>query len=323
VAGVGFGLFQTTNRAAVAEMDVYRSTFVQLLVSAVILVAASAVTEDLGRVLHAPTGALVNFAAAGVVHFLVGWTLLNASQKRLGAARTSPLIATTPLFGAIVAAITLGEVPGALALLSIGLIVAGVYAIGLDRLRRPRSQEEVEPEPPESGRSPASFGHHGTTIVSTPGPHAVAGTEAFTWSAAPLGLGTALCWAISPIFIRHGLDGLPSPLLGVTVSMVAAVTAYGLLLLARRRPTMAPVPGRAWVWKLTAGMLVGVSTATRWYALSLVPVAVVLGLGLLSVPTVMALAPLVMGRQVERITVPVLMGAGLILTGALVLIVNA
>ena len=54
VAGIGFGLFQSVNRAALRGMDAYASTFLQLLVSVVILVVASLVVA----------GALVIGAAA-------------------------------------------------------------------------------------------------------------------------------------------------------------------------------------------------------------------------------------------------------------------
>jgi hypothetical protein len=62
-----------------------------------------------------------------------------------------------------------------------------------------------------------------------------------------------------------------------------------------------------------------VSTWTRWYAVALVPVAVVLALGLLSVPTVMAAAPALLGRRAEPITAPVLAGSALVVAGALVI----
>jgi drug/metabolite transporter (DMT)-like permease len=106
IAGVGFGLFQSINRRAVRGMDVYQATFLQLLVSVLILAAISLVTQDL-HVLHtAPPGALIHFSLAGLIHFFVGWTFLNASQKHIGASRTSPLIATNPLFAALIAAVT-------------------------------------------------------------------------------------------------------------------------------------------------------------------------------------------------------------------------
>jgi drug/metabolite transporter (DMT)-like permease len=305
VAGVGFGLFQSVNRASIEDLDVYRSTFIQLVISAVILSSATALSGDLARVRTMPAVALLNFSLAGLVHFVVGWTLLNASQKRLGAARTGPLIATTPLFGAIVAAVALGEVPGAVTTLGIATIVAGAFVVALVRERRPADV--------------AAAGRSGPTQAGEvwPGQHGV------RWKASSFGLGTAMCWAISPIFIRRGLEEFDAPLAGVTISMLAAVGAYGLAMLVRRRQaTTSSASHSATTWKLAAGVLVGLSTWMRWYALSLAPVAVVLGLALLSVPTVLVLAPLLVGRDHEQVTRPVAVGAGLVVAGALVLIAN-
>jgi len=73
-------------------------------------------------------------------------------------------------------------------------------------------------------------------------------------------------------------------------------------------------------WKIVAAVLVGVATWTRWYALALNPVTVVLSLGLLSVPTVIALAPLLAGRHLENVTRAVVLGSALVVAGALVLV---
>jgi drug/metabolite transporter, DME family len=306
VAGIGFGLFQSVNRAALRGMDAIASTFLQLLISAVVLVAASLVTDDPRRLLAAPAAALLSFAAAGLVHFSVGWTLLNLSQQRLGAARTSPLLASTPLFGVVLAALTLHELPSAPELAGVALIVGGVYAVELDRSGRRRRAGRVPAAPARPPANPAG-----------PPADPAAQPPAAAWTASLFGLGTALCWAVSPILIRQGLRGLPSPLLGVTIGLVAATAAYGLALPLRRRRLR--VAREALGWKLAAGLLVGVSTWTRWYAVALVPVAVVLALGLLSVPTVLAAAPLLVGRQAERVTAPVLAGATLVVAGALVI----
>jgi drug/metabolite transporter, DME family len=303
VAGIGFGLFQSVNRVALRGMDAYASTFLQLLVSVVILVVASLATGDLGRLTDAPASAWWSFAAAGLVHFSVGWTLLNLSQQRLGAARTSPLLATVPLFGVVVAALTLQEIPSGLELAGVALMVGGVYAMEVDRRRRARRVAH----PVAAGRPQSD---------SAAGPRG--GSPAVVWTASLFGLGTAFCWAVSPILIRQGLRELPSPLLGVTIGMVAATFAYGLTLPLRGRRGLR-FTREALAWKLAAGVLVGVSTWTRWYAVALVPVAVVLALGLLSVPTVMAAAPVLVGRRAERVTAPVLAGSALVVAGALVI----
>jgi len=305
VAGVGFGLFQSVNRTTMGDLDVYRSTFIQLVVSAVILSVATTVSGDLTLLRTISAMALLNFSLAGMVHFFVGWTLLNTSQQRLGAARTSPLIATTPLFGAVVAAVALSEVPSAVTTIGIATIVAGVFVGALGEDRRPADVAAGDRSGPTEARG-VRHGLHGVP-----------------WKASSFGLGTAMCWAISPIFIRRGLGEFDAPLAGVTISMVAAVGAYGLAMLIRGRHATTPsAPRSAMTWKLGAGVLVGFSTWSRWYALSLAPVAVVLGLALLSVPTVMVLAPLLVGREHERVTRTVVVGAGLVLAGALVLIAN-
>ncbi|MBE0409140.1 MAG: DMT family transporter, partial [Anaerolineales bacterium] len=128
-AGLGFGLFQSLNRRAVREMDVFLVTFLQLLVSSVVLSVLTILTIDLSILEAAPSRALVNFSLAGLVHFFAGWTFLNASQKRVGAAKTSPLIGTTPLFGAALAAISLREFPTIISWAAIVLMILGIYLI--------------------------------------------------------------------------------------------------------------------------------------------------------------------------------------------------
>jgi uncharacterized membrane protein len=145
-------------------------------------------------------------------------------------------------------------------------------------------------------------------------------TITVTWRNSLYGLGTALCFAVSAIFIRGGLKELPSPLLGVTVGMVLTASAYGIVLLFRRRQIrQGPIPRDAMFFQLGAGALVGLSTWARWIALDMAPVAVVLSLGRLNVPVVILLSPLLVGRRQERVTAWVWLGAGLIVAGSVLL----
>jgi len=140
------------------------------------------------------------------------------------------------------------------------------------------------------------------------------------WRNSLFGLGTAICFATSAIFIRSGLKGLPSPLLGVTVGMVITTIVYGVVVLFRRRQIQqGPIPRDAWLFQIAAGVFVGLSTWARWIALDMAPVAVVLTLGRTNVPAVIFLAPLLVGRKAERVTTRVWLGAALIVAGAVIL----
>ena len=289
-AGVGFGLFQTLNRQALRGMDVYLSTFLQLAISAVVLAAVALLTEDLSPLRSAPAVSYVHFALAGFFHFLIGWTFLNASQRKIGAARTSPLIGTNPLFAAVLGVVLLGELPTWLEVAGIVLIVYGAYLVSKESNGNAGGQGEAPSNPGSMLRA--------------------------SW----LGLSAGLCWAISPIFIRYGLKGLPSPLLGVTLGVTVSAISYGLILLwQRQRWTKMPFSSEAWAYKIAAGLLVGLSTWMRYLAIELAPVAVVLALLMVSAPVVLLLSPLVSGKQVERVTTVLVLGTGLILGGALML----
>jgi len=284
-AGVGFGLFQSLNRQAVRGMDVYVSTFLQLLVSAILLIVISLATQDIQTLLAASWQTWLNFTLAGFLHFLIGWTFLNASQKRIGAARTGSLIGTTPLFSGLIAALTLSEIPTWISIFGILVIVFGVYLVNSAKARQNATASE-----------------HGLGSL---------------WQ----GLVAAICWSISPIFIRWGLAELPSPILGVTVGITASAIVYGVILFIRKvqgLPITASLDSTT--LKIIAAVLVGLSTWGRWIALDLTKVATVLALSLVSVPVVNLLSPLVSGKDVEHVTLQVWTGSGLIITGSLILI---
>jgi drug/metabolite transporter (DMT)-like permease len=129
VAGLGFGAFQSFNRRAGRSIDSYLSTFMLLVVSSIVLVVVSLLTEDLSPLREAPLMAYVNFGLAGFVHFFLGWTFLTLSQKLIGAARTGALIGTTPVFAFAVGLVFFGEVLSLPVLIGVILVMSGVYLV--------------------------------------------------------------------------------------------------------------------------------------------------------------------------------------------------
>jgi drug/metabolite transporter (DMT)-like permease len=217
-----------------------------------------------------------------LLNLLLGWTFLGLSQRRVGAARTGVLIGTTPLFGTAIAFLVLGELVRPTALAGVALVVGGIFLLSATRI---------------SGSAGESAGA-GLTF----------------------GLVTALCWGVSPVFVRWGLDQVPVPLIGVTVGMAASAAAYGLVLLVRRQRLRGSVPSGAWGWLGAAGALVALGIGSLWVALSLAPVAVVLALNQLAVLTVIVTAPFIVGGTAEKLTLWTGAGALLVLTGTLLII---
>ena len=135
------------------------------------------------------------------------------------------------------------------------------------------------------------------------------------------GLGTALCFSSSSIFIRYGLETIPSPQIGVTIGMVFCTFAYGLILLVRfskqtEEEKKISYSKQGILLLLFGGIFLGFGTLSRWIAIDLAPIAIVIGLSGLTVPVVLMLSPILMGRNLENVTVRIWIGAGLVIIGA-------
>jgi drug/metabolite transporter (DMT)-like permease len=279
-SGIGFGLFQSINRRAIRGIeDPYVSTFLQLFVATAILVVASLASEDLSRLADASGATIAIFALAGIVHFVLGWLLLNVSQARIGASRTAPLITLTPLFGIVLAAVTLGELPRAAALAAIVPIMVGAWL-----------------------------------LASRGGGVAIERDSIFAF-------GTTFMWALSAVLTVKALKGLDSPLLGVTLGLLAATAALGGALLARGSlGAIRSIARNTLALKLFAAVLVAFATWFRLLALGETDVAVVLATNLVAVPITLVLAPLVVGRHLEQADARVWLGGLLVAAGVLALI---
>jgi drug/metabolite transporter (DMT)-like permease len=280
-SGIGFGLFQSFNRRALQGIeDPSVSAFLQLSVATVILVIASLVSADVSQLGEASREALVLFALAGVVHFVLGWVFLNTSQARIGASRTAPLITVTPLFGVVLAALTLGELPSATAFAAIVPIMLGAWLL--------------------ASRDGAGVRIQRDSIFA---------------------FGTAFMWALSAVMHAEALEGFDSPVLGVTVGLLAATAALGGTLFARGSlGAVRAIARNTLALKLLASVFVAFATWFRLIALDETDVAVVLATALVGVPITLVLAPMIVGRHIEQANARVWLGAALVVAGVLALL---
>jgi drug/metabolite transporter (DMT)-like permease len=155
----------------------------------------------------------------------------------------------------------------------------------------------------------------GVVVVSMRG----AGTNTerrFPWFA----LAAVGVWALSPLLIRWGMDGVSDPVIGVTVGLLAATSAQSVALLSSARGRR-NVHTRALLWATVAGMVAALSIGSQWIAFEVLPISTAMTLMQIATPTVLVLSPLVLGAETERPTVAVALGTALIVTGS-VLVVN-
>jgi drug/metabolite transporter (DMT)-like permease len=279
-AGVSFGIFQAVNRRANQLIDPYRATFALLLIAVLGLGIIAAFTQDLALLSSAPLSAFFAFGAAGIIHFFLGWTFLGISQQRIGAANTGVVLAATPLIGSLLAALVLDEPLGPVALLAIALVSAGVMLIA----RRAGSADDQE--------------------------------LTYPWFA----LAASLSWGTSPLFIRWGLEGLESPVVGVTIGLACAASLYAVVLVTGRAPTTSETPRAVRRWILIGGILVAAAIAAQWTALDLVEVNIVLTLQQMATPVVVLVAPFIVGTAVERWTWRLILGMVAVVAGSTLVI---
>lgn len=282
LAGVSFGCFQLANRRANQLVDAFRVTFGVVVVGATALGVIVVTSQDLTAARSGPARAYLLFAAAGVVHFIGGWTCLALSQQRIGAATTGAVVAATPLVASLLASLVLDERLTVVTWLGVVLVTAGV------------------------------------AMLSLRGDHVSARRVTVPWFA----LGAAASWGTSPLFIRWGLELLPMPLVGVFVGLSAAALVYLGAFLVSGRLRAGPPTGAALGWIVTAGSIVAFAIAAQWLAVALAPIAVAYALMQLSSPVVVVAAPIVIGGVFERLTVRLVLAVAAIGAGSVMVVLT-
>ncbi|MFV2039826.1 MAG: DMT family transporter [Acidimicrobiales bacterium] len=275
IAGLGFGISQLSNRGLNREIDALRATTAMVTALFGFLVMATVLTGEISALPEITTGAVFWFAAAGLMHFLAGWTLFAFSQQKIGPSRTASILSVNPVMAAIIAWLVLSEELRPATWAGVLAVTAGVAII-------------------TTGRH--TSGH---------------------WTNPTLALMATVCFSISPIFVRWGLDRFDHPLLGLAVGMaitVPAMHASSRLFTGQ----WVSVPRGTRRWLLSGGLTAAVGLTAQWTAIGLIPVGVAISLQQLSTPVVLFVGPWLLATPAERATPRLLTGTALVVTGSIV-----
>ncbi len=94
------------------------------------MIISTIILEDIKHItLNLTLQGIFYFAVAGMIHFVLGWTLLTISQNRIGASRTSALVGTAPFFATLIGYLFFQEVLSFLTIIGIILVVIGIYIV--------------------------------------------------------------------------------------------------------------------------------------------------------------------------------------------------
>jgi drug/metabolite transporter, DME family len=283
IAAVAFGVTQTLNRKSNKVLGPYRTAFGLLVVVEVALLATVVFSGEINLISSAPLWSLTSFSIATLFHFGAGWTLLAMSQQRVGVARTGALVSAAPLIGTIAAALLLDEPLGLLTVLGVLVVVGGVALLSL------------------SSNAP---------VDGSPG-------RGVPWHA----LTVAVLWGLSPILVRKGLEGLPYPILGLTIGLGLTVAIYGLglTLTGRWGPGF---PSRGLLWVFLGGLTGALAISAQWISFNLTTIAIALSLQQTAVLVVVVLAPIMFREPIERLSIPLLFGTAAVLAGTTLVVLQ-
>ncbi|MFB6220923.1 MAG: DMT family transporter [Halolamina sp.] len=225
---------------------------------------------------------LLIFTAAGLASGVLGRVCQYESTNRIGASRTSPIVASAGLVSTGLAVLLLGEGVTPSHLLGILLVVVGTAATSWETA---------------SQRQSATRREVGVALA--------------------LPMGAAVLYGIEPVLVKLGLERGTPPLVGLAVMAVAAAVAFF-----GYRSTVGPVhlsesfSGVGGRYSVGAGVLSAFAYLAYITSLSMAPVVIVLPIFQTTPLLVAGLSLVFMPRHLERVSWRLAASATVVVVGA-------
>jgi drug/metabolite transporter (DMT)-like permease len=257
--------------------------FIATLHGVVVCGFAVVFTGDISRLASVSWLGVISLAVAGILHFVVGTALNYSGIRLIGATRAAPIFSSSSIIAAVVGSVFFGEQFTLTLLLAISLVMGGVILIGVAGEKR-TAQSNI---------------HSGSLVKGI--------TAA---------LGGAVCWGVSPAFIKIGILEVGSPLLATFISFVAAFLILAIALIHRdTRMKLHGLDKRSLVVFLVASTAMSTGMIARFYALYFSAISLVVPL--INSARIVSLFPLsyAINRRIETFNFKVIIGALAIIGG--------
>lgn len=135
------------------------------------------------------------------------------------------------------------------------------------------------------------------------------------------GIGAALAWGISSVFIRQGVVDLAPPLVGAAVGLLSGTLALAIIGTRNLGGANLVQNKRSIVFLLISGVTASLGAVSSFFALSLAPVVLVSPLQSTS-PLFTLLLSYLFLSHLERITPKLILGSILVVVGAVLLTIG-
>ncbi len=269
LAAATFALNAAAARRAVLSGTVLQGLMITVPLGVPLFLVLMLATGQTHLLLAFPLEAFVWFAAAGIVHFVIGRYGNYAASAAIGTNLASPILQCEVLITLALAIYILGEYLTPLRALGIVLVLLGPALIV--------NREDAKKAAANTSSSASAAPSETIGVKAAFKPRYF---EGYLYA-----MLAAVGYGLSPVFIGLGLKaaGGTGVLAGGFVSYVAASLTVALVLLVLRPPASTYRIGEtALKWFLFAGCIVFLSHAFRYAAIALAPVSVVTALQRLS-----------------------------------------
>ncbi|MDO8636649.1 MAG: EamA family transporter, partial [Dehalococcoidia bacterium] len=276
-----------TRRGVLRIKDPALGGYISVFVGPPLFLLAALAMSDLHSITTFSWKGYVFLAVAGIMHFVLGRSYGYWSVKHLGANMASIFVALNPIYTILLGVLILGEQMTGHAALGSALIVIGPAALFWPERRGMDKTQDHSSKPRLSKK--------GITAA----------------------LVTGLCYGITPLFIKWGLQQGGSALAGTFISYASATFVLCTTMIKPvRREAVVTMERRALAWFALSGLFVGMAQLFRYIALKLSPISIV-GSLTATTPVFLLLLSLILNRRVESFRFTVILGAIMVVIGTL------
>jgi drug/metabolite transporter (DMT)-like permease len=290
MASVGFAAgIVIVRRAAAAAGESFSSTAASIFVAVPLFVIAISLAGDWDKFGNVSGRSLALLAITGIIHFIIGRLLGYTAFRLIGANKATPFALTNSFFTVVLSVIFLNESLTVYIILGVLCLFAGTVLISTEK----KSVAEKTP-----GKRLSSNEVKGILTA----------------------LGAAVCWGITPIFIKPSVEQIGSSAVGGLISYTTAAVVMGLLCLRpNTRKQLARLPVKqALVPMVVAAAFTSLGQLFFYIALGKAPADVVTPLQNVQIPMIFILS-LIINRKIEVSTPKVALGMVATVAGTLLL----